>query len=213
MPGAPNRPPDTTPAAPAVPPVVVPAEKRTLRRLAPSRVALLLDGWKGAPNADLLNPFTKAEAAYAAADYANALTALDLLSVRFAEPRWTTLPEPFRRLRVAIPAPMPPHWNPDNALPPAERDAKKARETADDQLALAAGCLTWAGAHGIDVADLTPRLEEARTILPTEGGSAGFYERIDALWEAVRARVPLPKGPAGKPAPPAAAADPAAGEA
>ncbi|MGA8542626.1 MAG: hypothetical protein WB947_03685 [Thermoplasmata archaeon] len=213
MPGAPNRPPDTTPAAPPVPAVIEPPEKRALRRLAPSRVALLLDGWKGAPHADVMTPFTKAEAAFAAADYANALTALDLLSVRFAEPRWTSLPEPFRRLRVPIPAPMPPHWNPDHALPPTEREAKRARSVAEDQLALAEGSLKWAGTHGVDVADLAPRLEEARAILPSEGGSSGFYERIDFIWEAVRARVPLPKAPAGRPAPAAAAADAAADEA
>jgi hypothetical protein len=206
MPGAPNRPPDTSAPAPPPPPVAEPPEKKVLRRLAPSRVALLLDIWKGAPNADLTTPFTRAEAAYAAADYPNAVTALDMLSVRLAEPRWPTLPEPFRRLRVPIPAPMPPHWNPDNALAPPDREAKRARDVAQDQLALAAGCLAWAGAHAVDVTDLTPRLEEAKTIFPTEGPSTGFYERIDAIWEAVRQRLPLPKSPAGRPAPAAAAA-------
>ncbi|MGA8536079.1 MAG: hypothetical protein WB789_01645, partial [Thermoplasmata archaeon] len=89
-------------------------ERRALRRLAPSRVALRLDQWKGAPSPDLLTPFEKAEAAYTAGDYTAALQALDQLSIRFAEPRWPTLPEPFRRLRVPIPAPMPPHWDPEH---------------------------------------------------------------------------------------------------
>jgi hypothetical protein len=213
MPGAPNRPPDTTPAAPVVPPAADPPEKKVLRRLAPSRVALLWEGWKGAPSPELLTPFSKAEAAFAAGDYPAALTSLDLLSVRFAEPRWPTLPEPFRRLRVAIPAPMPPHWNPDNALAPAEREAKRARDVAADQLVLADGCLVWLGAHGTDVTDLRPPLDEAKAIFPTEGASAGFYERIDAIWETVRARAPLPKAPAARPAPAPAAADAEAGAA
>jgi hypothetical protein len=213
MPGAPNRPPETTPASPAPPPVTEPPERRVLRRLAPSRVALLLDLWKGAPSAELIAPYDKAEAAFTAADYVNATGALDQLSVRFAEPRWPTLPEPFRRLRVPIPAPMPPHWDPDHALAPADREAKRARAAADDQLALAVASVTWAAAHHVEVADLLPRLEEAKTLLPTEGASAAFYERIDAVWEALRARVPPPKAAGARPAPAAAAAPPEAGEA
>lgn len=211
MPGAPNRPPETAPAPPPPAAVAEPPDRKALRRLAPARVALLLDPWKGAPAADLTTPFDKAEAAFAAADFSAALNALDLLSVRFAEPRWPTLPEPFRRLRVSIPAPMPPHWDPDHALAPAEREAKRARRAADDQLALATGSLAWAGAHGVDLADVSPALDEARTILGTEGAGPGFYERIDRVWDAVRARVPRPKTAAGRPAPAAAAAD--AGEA
>lgn len=213
MPGAPNRPPDTTPPPPAVTVVAEPPEKRVLRRLAPARVALLLDQWKGAPNGDLTTPFQKAEAAFAAADYPNALSALDLLSVRFAEPRWTTLPEPFRLLRVPIPAPMPPSWNPDNALPPAERDAKRARQFAEEQIALAAGCVAWAAAHRVDLADVAPRVDEARTIFAAEGPSSGFYERIDRVWDAVRARAPLPSSPPPRAAPARAATAPEDAEA
>jgi hypothetical protein len=213
MPGAPNRPPDTTPAAPPTPPVPELPEKRVLRRLAPCRVALLWEGWKGAPSPELLTPFAKAEAAYAAGDYPAALTALDLLSVRFAEPRWPSLPEPFRRLRVPIPAPMPPHWNPDNALAPPEREAKRARDMAEEQLTLAAGCLAWLGAHGTDLGDLAPKLDEAKAIFPREGPSAGFYERVDAIWDAIRSRAPLPKAAAARPAPAPAAADAEAGAA
>jgi hypothetical protein len=213
MPGAPNRPPDTTPAAPLIPPVAEPPEKRVLRRLAPSRVALLWEGWKGAPSPELVTPFTKAEAAFAAGDYPAAVTALDLLSVRFAEPRWPSLPEPFKRLRVPIPAPMPPHWNPDNALAPADRAAKQARDIAQEQLVLADGCLTWLGGHGTETSDLRPTLEEARAIFPTEGASAGFYERIDAIWTAIRERAPLPKSPAARAPPAAVAADPETGAA
>jgi len=177
------------------------AQQKALRRLAPIRVALLLDLWKGAPGPDLLGPFEKAEHAYAAGDYAGCTTSVDLLSVRFAEPRWPTLPEPFRRLRVPIPAPMPPHWNPENALPPVEREALRSRRTADDQLALATGCLAWAAAHALETTDLTPRLEEARTLLGTEGVSSAFYDRIDAVWTGVRERFPLPKSGGARPSP------------
>jgi hypothetical protein len=210
MPGAPNRPPDTTPAAPAAPPVPETPEQRVLRRLAPSRIALLLDLWKGAPNSDLTAPFDKAEAAFAAGDFPNAISALDALSVRFAEPRWPTIPEPFRFLRVPIPAPMPPSWDPDHALPPPEKDARRARRSADEQLALAEASVAWMGAHAIDTADLTPRLAEAKTILGTEGVVLAFYDRIDPVWTAVRSRVPLPKSSAPRAAPAAPAPAPAA---
>jgi len=206
MPGAPNRPPEKEPEAPVTPPLPVTPAQQALRRLAPSRVALLLDLWKGAPSADLMVPFEKAEAAYSAGDFPNAISALDLLSVRFAEPRWPTIPEPFRQLRVPIPAPMPPHWNPEHALTPGAKEAIRARRTADEQLALAAGTVAWAQAHQIDVAELGRRVEEAREILAREGLSLGFYERIDAVWEAVLARFPRPKAPAraAAPAPPPA---------
>jgi hypothetical protein len=194
MPGAPNRPPEATPEAPPPPPVPEPPDRKVLRRLVPSRVALLLDQWKGAPSPDLLTPFEKAESAYAAGDFGAALQALDQLSIRFHEPRWPTLPEPFRRLRVAIPAPQPPSWNPENALTPAEREARRARRYADDQVALARGSLVWAGAHGIAVAEWSPRVEEAAAILAAEGLVNGFYERIDPMWEALHAALPRPTG-------------------
>jgi len=208
MPGAPNRPPE--PAQEPPPPAVVAetAQQRVLRRLAPSRVALLLDLWKGAPSPDLTGPFDRAEETYVAGDFSACLTALERLSVRFAEPRWPTLPEPFRRLRVPIPAPMPPHWDPDHALPAPEKDARRARRAADDQLALATGCVAWASAHAIRTDDLAPRLEEAKTLLATEGVSPAFYERIDAIWNAVRERVPTPKASAVRPASATAAAGP-----
>jgi len=201
MPGAPNRPPDPTPAAPAAPPVAETPQQRVLRRLAPSRIALLLDQWKGAPNADLTTPFEKAEAAFAAGDFPNAVSALDGLSVRFAEPRWPTMPEPFRSLRVPIPAPMPPSWDPEHALPAPEKDARRARRAAEEQLALAEASVAWMAAHALESSDLAPRVAEAKTVLGTEGVVPAFYERIDAVWEAVRARVPLPRSTAARPAP------------
>jgi len=172
------------------------------------RVTLLLDMWKGAPSPDLTGPFEKAEAAFAQGDFAAALTSLDRLSVRFAEPRWPIIPEPFRSLRVFIFAPMPPHWNPDHALPPPEKDAKKARKTAEEQLALARGCLDWAAAHSIDTAELTPKLEVAATHLAEPGGLAAFYEQIDAIWSGLHGRLPAPKSATVRPAPAAAAAEP-----
>jgi len=203
VPGAPNRPPDPAPTVPAAPPVPVTPQQAALRRLAPSRVALRLDLWKGAPHPELLAPFDKAEAAFAAGDFPNATSALDLLAVRFAEPRWPTLPAPFKLLRVPIPAPMPPAWNPEHGLPPAERDARRARRDAEEQLELATGSIAWADAHGVPLTELAPVLAEARTLLDTEGPGAAFYERIDRAWETVRARVPRPEAARGRPAPPA----------
>jgi hypothetical protein len=197
MPGAPNRPPEKTPVTPTSAPVPEPPEKKALRRLVPTRVALLLDTWKGAPSPELTGPFHKAEAAFAQGDYASALTALDLLSVRFAEPRWTILPDPFRLLRVTILAPVPPHWDPDHKLAAPEKDAKKARATAEEQLALARGSLAWAAAHGIETADLAPRLETAVARLADPTGLGPFYEEIDALWTGLHGRLPDPKGGAG----------------
>ncbi|MGA8664125.1 MAG: hypothetical protein WB809_03530 [Thermoplasmata archaeon] len=212
MPGAPNRPPEKTPEVPVTPTLPEPPEKKVLRRLVPSRVTLLLDLWKGAPSGDLLTPYDRAEAAYAAADYATALQALDQLSIRFHEPRWPSLPEPFRLLRVSIPAPQPPSWNPENALAPPERDALRARRFAEDQVLLARGCLVWAGGHGVAISEWTPKVEEAAAILKAEGLVPGFYERIDAVWELLREQLPRPKaGAARPPAPAAAPAD--AGEA
>jgi len=206
MPGAPNRPPEKEPEAPVASPLPATPAQQALRRLAPSRVALLLDTWKGAPSADLMGPFDKADRAYAAGDFATASTALDLLSVRLAEPRWPTIPEPFRSLRVPIPAPMPPHWNPEHAMSPAEKEAARARRVADEQLALAAAVAAWGSAHGVDSADLTRQVDEARAILASEGLHSGFYERIDTVWQAVLARYPRPKVPAPATRPPAAAA-------
>jgi hypothetical protein len=211
MPGAPNRPPEATPEAPPPPPVPVSPRFRALARLAPSRVALLLDQWKGAPSPELLAPFDKAETAFDAGNFADATSALELLSVRFAEPRWTTLPEPFRLLRVPIPAPMPPSWNPDNALGAPEREARKVRREADEQLLLATASLGWAGAHGSDVADLQRALAEARSGLAADGVTPGFYERLEGIWDGVRARVPRPQPAKGRP--PAPPPEPEASEA
>lgn len=202
MPGAPNRPPEKSPEAPSAPPVPASPAALALRRLAPSRVALLLDIWKGSPSPELLVPLERADTAYAAGDFENATSALDLLSVRFTEPRWPTLPEPFRRLRVPIPAPTPPHWDPEHGLSPAERESHRARRTADDQLALAEASAAWAGAHGIDASDLVGPLGEAKTILSTEGASAAFYERIDGVWKTLRERAPFPRSAPPRPAEP-----------
>jgi len=206
MPGRPNKPPDIEPPAPSLAPIPETPEKKALRRLVPTHVTLLLEMWKGAPSPDLLGPYGKAEAAFAAGDYPTAISSLEQLSVRFAEPRWPTLPEPFRFLRVPITTPVPPHWDPDHALPVAEKDAKKSRKTAEQQLALAQGCVTWAAGHGIDTGDLAPRLESAGARLTDPAGLAPFYEEIDAVWSGLRGRLPPPK--AGKaPAPAAPVAD------
>jgi hypothetical protein len=158
-------------------------------------VALKLDLWKNAPSPDLTQPFHRAEARYVAGDFPNALTALDQLAVRFAEPRWPTMPTPFRELRVAIPAPMPPSWDPDNALAPADRDAKRLRHFAELQLALARASLDWAQSHGIAVDDLRSPLEAAGAAFVSDGPGESFWSPLDGVWASIRERVPPPAGP------------------
>jgi hypothetical protein len=208
VPGAPNRPPDRTEEPAPAPPAPTPPERLALRRLVPSHVALLLDLWKAGPAPELTGPFEKAEAAYRAGDFGGAISALDLLSIRFTEPRWPSLPAPFRDLRVAIPAPMPPHYNPEHALPPAEKEAVRARRAAELQLALVEGCVAWAGAHSLPADDLAALATEAKTALAAGGAPPEFYVPIDALWTALAGRLPRPKRPGGTAA--AAAPEPAA---
>jgi len=202
MPGAPNKPPETAPApAPAETP-----QQRALRRLAPSRVALRLPLWRGAPNPDVLQPYLDAERLYEAGDAEGANGALDRLAIRFAEPRWPSLPEPFRQLRVAIPAPQPPHWDPDHGLPPSEKEARRLRRYAETQLALAGGALEAEAARGTDVAPLAPLLERAKSALAAGELGPPLWEPIDGIWSGLRVRVPIP-APAGAPRPPAPAED------
>lgn len=195
MPGAPNKPP-----APAEVPVLPtarsdPVERRLPRRLAPFRVALKLDLWKGSPHPDLTTPLLKAEAAFARGDYPTTQTHLDQLAVRFHEPRWPTIPEPFRSLRVDIPAPQPPAWDPDATATPEERGRRRDRREAELQLALAEGSVQWAAGHGIDLGAAAVQIAGARTELLASGATDSFYGAIDALWAEVRARVPLPSAP------------------
>ncbi len=199
MPGAPNRPPEATPPPPPV--VVTAPDRKVLRRLVPTHVTLLLDTWKGPLSPDLVVPFEKAETAFAASDFPAATSALDVLSVRFAEPRWPTIPEPFKLLRVPIPAPMPPSWDPEHALPAPDKDVRRARKEAETQLALATGCVAWAAQHGVAADDLKPLLDSARTALDAGGVPPAFHEGIDALWTALRPRLPRPKGSGARAAP------------
>ncbi|HTT73304.1 MAG TPA: hypothetical protein VMG99_04045 [Thermoplasmata archaeon] len=193
MPGAPNRPPENAPEPTPAPPVAISPRQKALFRLVPSRTALLLEAWKGTPSPELVDPLDRAEAAFDRGEFDAAVNALELLSVRFAEPRWPSLPEPFKLLRVPIPAPMPPHWNPDHALAPAEREARRARREADEQLQLAAGSIGWAAPHGVDTAEAARALAEARAILGAEGVVPAFYERMETTWTELRRRLPRPR--------------------
>ena len=205
MPGAPNRPPESTPA-PAAPPAPVPAELRALRRIVPSQVALLQPSWKGAVPPEVAAPFDRADAAFRAGDFATAITALDQLSIRFAEPRWPTLAEPYRRLRVPIPAPVPPHWDPDHGLAAPEKETRQARRTAEEQLLLAEACVAWAAANGVPADGLTEAVAAAKAALAEPGVPPAFYAAVDPFWRTLRGRLPAPKRAAGT-APAAAVAD------
>jgi hypothetical protein len=195
MPGAPNRPPEPELALPPPPSAGTPAE-RVLRRITPSRIALQLDLWKGNPSPDLLKPYESAEAAFASGDLPHAEGALDQLAVRFAEPRWPTLPIPFKGLRQEIPAPMPPSWDPENALSAPEREAHKILRTAELQLKLVEACVAWAASHGVPSDDLIAPVEEAKARYASESASVQFWASIDQVWTALRERVPRPKGSA-----------------
>jgi hypothetical protein len=211
MPGRPNKPPEIE-APPAPPPSATESPKqKALRRLVPSRIALTLPIWKGAPSRDLLDPLTEAERLFDAGDLAGAESALDRLAIRFHEPRWPTLPAPFKDLRVAIPFPQPPQWDPDHAAAPAEREAHRLEKYASLQLALARGALGAVQAKGTDVADLRPALARAETALAADDRGPAFWEPIDELWLGLRARVPAPTSPVRAPAP-AAHAEPSVAE-
>jgi len=205
MPGAPNRPPEIAGAAPPAPPAAEPPEVKLLRRLVPSHVALLQESWKGGVPPEVVAPYEKALGAFRSGDLATAATSLDQLSIRFAEPRWPSLAEPFKRLRVPIPAPVPPHWDPDHALEASEKEARRARRVAEEQLLLAEGSVRWAAAHGIDAAALEAPLAAARAALVQPGVPAEFYAAIDGVWRDLEPRLP-PPGRAGK-APAIAPAD------
>ncbi|HYK94218.1 MAG TPA: hypothetical protein VEY07_09315 [Thermoplasmata archaeon] len=198
MPGAPNRPPATTPSGTPAPPGEE-AGRAVLRRLAPARVALNLDLWKGAPAPDLIAPYDRAEKAYESGDWNGAQGALDQLAVRFAEPRWPTLPTPFRSLRVSIPAPQPPTWDPDHALPAPEKEAKRLKAEAEKQIALLRASVTWLKARNLPADDLEPVVSRLGEMFTAEGASAGLWSGLDEAWAAVRERAPVPRSGASRP--------------
>lgn len=193
MPGAPNKPP---PSGPVAPPVPETPRSKVLRRLAPARTALRLDLWRGAPPKELLTPFGQAEAAFGREEFDGASTFLDQLSTRFAEPRWPTLPEKFRPLRVNVVRPQPPHWDPDFGAPPEERDARRARRYAEGQIQLARACVDAEIGLGTPLADLVPDLAAAEARLATQAPDPEFWEGVDRIWTTLREKVPLPSATA-----------------
>jgi hypothetical protein len=205
MPGAPNRPPEIEPAAP----VQDPTARRIARRMAPMRVALHLDLWKGAPSNELVVLLERAEANFASGDLVTAQNNVDQLSIRFAEPRWPTMPNPFKSLRVEIPPPTPPHWNPEHALPPGEKEIKRLAREGEIQCKLARGTIAWTGAHQIDLSDVVPCLDQAEAKLKESGPTDAFWADMDSFWQAVRARVPMPKATVRAPSKAAPSAEPA----
>jgi len=203
MPGAPNKPPPIEAPPAAMSPPAGDKRQHVLRRLAPARLVLRLSIWRGGPNVDLVKPLERVAATLAAGEFPDAEKALDQFSVRLAEPRWPTIPEPWIRLRTAIPAPQPPHWDPDFKLTPADREAKKNREWARNQLLLAKGALELAPSLGVDLTDVQSCVAEAQTVFDRDGATDEFWALLDRLWDAVQSRVPLPSPAAARAAPPA----------
>jgi len=201
MPGAPNKPPAIEGAPTPAPTPEGDKRQHALRRLAPDRCVLRLPIWRGAPNADLVKPLERVAVSLAAGEFPEAERALDQFSVRLAEPRWPTIPEPWTRLRVAIPAPQPPHWDPDFQLSAGDREAKKTKEWAATQLVLARAALEAAPTLGIDLGDVQSCVAEAQETFDREGATPVFWGPVDRFWEAVESRVALPAAPAARPAP------------
>lgn len=165
------------------------------------RVALRLDVWKNAPSREMVVPLERAETAFSGGDYAGAESALDQLAVRFAEPRWPTMPKPFRDLRVSIPAPQPPQWDPEFALAPEAREANKVRRSAELQVALAEGVLEWAAQHSVPLDDARQGVLDARSALTARAAPEELWPHLDAFWSVVRARVPMPAASGARAAP------------
>ncbi|HEV2317674.1 MAG TPA: hypothetical protein VGV89_08900 [Thermoplasmata archaeon] len=209
MPGAPNKPPETAPPpVPSAPPAAESPEAHTLRRLVPSRLALRLPIWKGAPSVDLLRPLREAEDHYRAKDFTGADSALDRLSIRFAEPRWPSLPEAWRSLRVPIPAPQPPQWDPDFQATPEVREQHRFSRYAQAQLTLLKAAVASEAAIGTSVDDLRPRLAEAESAAGQGETGPTFWEPVDLCWRSLLERVPAPAdGVKAAPAPAAGADD------
>jgi hypothetical protein len=202
MPGAPNKPP---PLGPVAPPVPETPRSKVLRRIAPVRTVLRLEIWRGSPPRELLTPFGQAEAAFGREEYEAANTFLDQLATRLAEPRWPTLPEPFRSLRVNVVRPQPPHWDPDHGAPPEERDARRARRYAEAQVQLARATYATELALGTPVPELAELLSGAETRLAAQAPDAEFWESVDRIWSTLREKVPVPApfaAPKASPPPP-----------
>lgn len=203
MPGAPNKPPDLEAPPPAVSPPAGDKRQHALRRLAPARMVLRLPIWRGAPHGDLVKPLERVATTMAAGEFPDAEKALDQFSVRLAEPRWPTIPEPWIRLRTAIPAPQPPHWDPDFKLAAADREVKRNQEWGRNQLLLAKGALELAPTLPVDLADVEASVTEAQAVFDRNGPTPEFWAALDRLWEAVESRVPLPTPAVVRAAPPA----------
>lgn len=165
------------------------------------RVALRLDVWKNAPSREMVLPLERAETAYGTGDFAGAENALDQLAVRFAEPRWPTMPKPFRDLRVSIPPPQPPHWDPEHGLAAEAREANKGRRAAELQVTLAEGVLAWAAQHAVALDDAQPLVADARAALTADTTMDQMWSKLDAFWSVVRARVPMPSASPARAAP------------
>jgi hypothetical protein len=206
MPGAPNKPPESA----AAPPPPAPAGAAPLlRRLVPSRIALRLDSWRKPLSAELLTPYLNAEAALARGEAEIASSYLDQLAIRFAEPRWPSLPAGLRSLAVQVVRPQPPHWDPDSKLTPEEKEAKRQQRALSTHLELLTTAVDLETRKGTPTADLASDLQAAGTA-SSAGDAPAFWAAADRIWAALRERVPVPTPAA--PAPPARAV-PDAGDA
>lgn len=188
MPGAPNKPPESASA----PPSPVPAGAGPLlRRLVPSRIALRLDTWRRPMSPEIVEPYLAAEAALARGEVEIAASYLDQLAIRFAEPRWPSLPAGFRSLAVKVIRPQPPHWDPEHKLTPEEKELRRRQRELETHLELLGAALDVETGKGTPTADLTPELEAARAASGA-ADAAAFWPPADRIWQALRERVPLP---------------------
>ena len=103
------------------------------------------------------------------------------------------MPVPFRDLRVTIPAPMPPQWDPEFSLPPEERECVVGVASLIVRLALAEGVLAWALTKAVDLGNVVSHVAQAKELLATTGADEAFFGHLDLVWTVVRERVPRPK--------------------
>ena len=196
MPGAPNRPPEKTPEVPVTPTLPEPPEKKGPPPPGP---------FPGHPPARPLEGGTERRPSHSIRPGGGCIRRGRLRDrPSGARPALDPLPRtPLAQPAGTVPAPS--GVDPRSAtaeLEPRERAGPAGAGRLCAPVASRrtrsfspAGCLVWAGGHGVAISEWTPKVEEAAAILKAEGLVPGFYERIDrGLGAPARASSPARSG-------------------